>query len=660
MKYVILAACALVANAFAVPAFAQEEPSDEARTAETVVVTAGRIPEKAKNVTTAMTVIPQEEIAKNQYQDMSGLLRNYGVQINNYTPGGSTAQIVMRGVSSSLMGTHGLDGAVLLLVDGRRVGTDNITMLPLVNVERIEIIRGPGAVQYGTSAVGGVVNVITRRGTEKPAAMAEAGGGSWDAYATQGSVAWAKGPVDFSGGASYMTAHDYQYGGGHDYPNSGVNYKSGYSLNAGYTFAKEHRIGVTAMGVRADDAGSPGYYNNPSNQYNDRATYSFDVGYEGGCSEAGLSWKGRYFNGRNNYLNDDRDNAGSGDYFESRTEYQGSQGQVSFSREIITLTGGLDWNKYDTKFMGAYYDPAEKSTYDNMGLFLLAKIALFEEKLILSGGLRHDRYNLEADGNDQNLYKTTPAVGIAYHALDWLTLKGNYGESYRVPQAVELLGFTGMSMTYVGNPDLEPEEAETFDVGFEIDHKSFNLGVTYFHTDYKNKIVSEFDWQTNSSRYYNLDGTAKYRGLEVEAGYDLAEAFDWPFLLRPYVNMTKLFTFQDQNGAKIQYVADMDLACGVNFQHPGVGLDVDLRFTYYGNQQVQDWNSANSTYGENVETGGKLTADLYITKTIKEWAEAGKLSLKLNILNIGDVRYETIKDYPLPGRSFFVGLRYDY
>ena len=132
------------------PALAQD-----AEVMEKVVVTAGRIAEKARTVTQATTVISREEIEKNQYNDLGSMLRNYGIQVNSYTPNQGLSQVAIRGVRSSAMGSD-LQGAVLILVDGRRVGTDNLSMLPMVNVERIEIIRGPASVQYGTSVSAGL------------------------------------------------------------------------------------------------------------------------------------------------------------------------------------------------------------------------------------------------------------------------------------------------------------------------------------------------------------------------------------------------------------------------------------------------------------------------------------------------------------------------
>lgn len=317
------------------PASAAEQ-SRETRIAPPVVVTANRIAENARDVTASVTVIPREEIKKNQYQDVGGLLRNHGLQVDSFSPNGGLAQVAIRGVRSSAMGSD-LQGSILLLVDGRRIGTDNIAMIPLVNVERIEIIRGPASVRYGAAAIGGVINVITRRGTEDLAASAEAGIGSWETYSGQGSLAWAGGPFDFSGGVSHMTAGDYYVGGNHRYANTGLNYRTAYNANLGYTFLEEHRLGLTVLGVHADDMGTPGYFNDIQHRdFTDRSNYSADLGYEGGFKDFGLSWKARYFAGKNDYVNDVHGDLSGMSYFNFYTNYQGSQGQVTFRKNFLT------------------------------------------------------------------------------------------------------------------------------------------------------------------------------------------------------------------------------------------------------------------------------------------------------------------------------------
>ena len=634
----------------------------DAEVMEKVVVTAGRIAEKAQTVTQATTVIPREEIEKNQYTDLGSMLRNYGIQVNSYTPNQGLSQVAIRGVRSSAMGSD-LQGAVLVLVDGRRIGTDNLSMLPMVNVERIEIIRGPASVQYGSSAIGGVINVITKRGIgalqpegKNLAARLEAGGGSFDTYKTQAELAAEKHGVDFSGGVSWLTGDDYKTGSGRTYHNTDIDYKLGYSMNLGYNFNEENRLGALLMGTRNEKAGSSNELRqNDRTAYSDRNNYSADLVYDGGYKNLGLNWKGRYFNGQDDYLFDEPDGLYGPSHYNSENNYQGAQGQLSWNKSFITLTGGVDYLYYDIDVHSS--DQTHK--YSNTGTFLLSKFSFLDDLLILSGGLRYDDYDLKYQSHKGSLNHTSPSVGLAVNPAKWLTLRGNYGESYRVPQAQEITGFTSYGITYLGNSGLKPEEGKSWDGGFEINHKGLNLGLTYFQTDYENKIATRSAGGYDRE-YYNLDGKSKFRGLEAQAGYDVGALLDWPFMLRPYLNMTTLFKYDDEDGNTLENVSRHDIAYGLNFNHPDWGLDADLRFTYYGKQAQTDFGTPPSYLSREINVGPSTVVDLFVTKTIHNWEDIGTLSVKGEVRNMFDEDYETIYAYPMPGRSFYVGLQYEY
>ena len=637
--------CAL---AFPVMAAAGEEPAGRT---ETVVVTASRVAEKIENVTQNVTVIPQEEIAKNQYEDMGQLLRHYGIGVSGYGANQSLSQIAIRGIRTPTMG-NAMTSAILMLIDGRRAGTTNVSLLPLAGVERIEIIRGPAAVQYGTSAVGGVVNVITKRGGKELEALAEAGYGSWDTVKTNAGVSGSAGPWDFSGGLAWMTVgDDYRTGSGRRVHNSDSDYRLSYVLNTGVNFLEEQRLGLSFLGVRGESIGSPGSLDWQTPEAStDRDQHSLDLVYDGGYNSAGLKWQLRYFD-----MNEDYEYKDPPSFVHSRaqTDNQGAQAQLSWNWNILTLTGGVDWLDND-------YSPQQdqsRSELENEAAFLMAKVALLEEKIILNGGLRYDDYTLQVEGRDRDLDKTTYSGGLALHALEWLTFRGNYGTAYRVPTGMETLGYHSDWSEYFGDPDLAPEEGHSWDAGFEIDYGAWRLGVSYFQIDYKNKIATRP--VEGGYEYYNIGGSSRYRGLESQASVDLGQVFDWQFMLRPYLNMTNMFTYEDAEGRELQYVRDADISYGINFLYPSIGLEADLRFVWLGHQKESSYDPLGNADAE-IRTGGDSTVDFFIKKTLLETGEKGRLSIKGEVLNIFDEEYSTIYGYPMPGRSFFVGLRYDF
>ncbi|MDR0869097.1 MAG: TonB-dependent receptor [Planctomycetota bacterium] len=651
---------------------ATRESTNYSRVLDPMVVTAGRIEEDRRNVTQSMTVVGQEEIAKHQYHDVADVLRNYGLQVDASSQNSAMSQIVIRGMRSGSLGDYnGSASPILLLIDGRRAGTGNLSMIPLVNVERIEVIRGAGAVQYGTTAMGGVVNVITKRGGEKPSLSLESGGGSFGTFKSQieGSAAAKK--VDISAGISYLTTQSYNYSAdkparagftdSKHYANTGIDNKTAYSMNVGYTPFENHRLGFTMDRVTVDHAGSPNQYNTPDKSadltYLDLDNYSFDFAYNGGADALGLTWEGRYFFGENKYFTRDYHIYHNDNY--DITGFQGAQGQLSFSREFLTLTGGADWNNYDTLHKirnkgEAAYAQYTNSDQHNLGLFALAKLAFFDDRLILSGGVRHDVYWTETNGLRQSLNNTAPAAGIAVRPFDWVTLRSNYSQSFRLPQAIELLGYKGAWGNYNPNPNLKPESGETWDAGADFTYRSFDFGVTWFNTFYENKIASNATYD----QYVNVKGTTNYQGLEFTGGFDIGDALGLPVVIHPYVNATAMLNYRDGDGLRLSRVSDLSLAYGVNFAYEKIGTSFDLRATYYGKR---DDTSFNPDYSSNpVTVGGVTTLDLFVQQRLYKSAKYGQLSVKGELRNITDAWVETVANYPMPGRSFYLGLRYDF
>ncbi|MDR2694878.1 MAG: TonB-dependent receptor, partial [Deltaproteobacteria bacterium] len=409
--------------------------------------------------------------------------------------------------------------------------------------------------------------------------------------------------------------------------------------------------------------------------------HSLDLTYDGGHKDTGLAWKGRYYGGDMHYQYHDAPDPASGSYNDkNRTVYQGAQGQLSFTKDFLTLTGGLDWQQHrlrgnNENGKGSAFFEKERhssSTYEVGAGFLLAKLAFWDELLIVGGGVRQDTYAVKAGdsftpSSSKEFDHTTPSVGVAVNPLKWLTLRGNYGESYQAPTPMQLMGgsWSAFYGRYIGNSHLKPERGEGWDAGFDMHDKAWNLGLTYFSTDYRDKIGVRPVGGDN--QYYNVGGTVYYRGIEAQAGYDLGDAFAWPFMLRPYANLTQMLECRGrgQDPAKpdsyapMRNISDTSLAYGLQFKYPDIGLEADLRATYYGYRKELVYDSAAWT-SDMKRAGGETVVDFFAAQTLHKWEDAGKLSLKGEVRNLTNVKHEAFANYPLPGRSFWLGLRYDY
>ncbi|MGM0681480.1 MAG: TonB-dependent receptor, partial [Thermodesulfobacteriota bacterium] len=214
------------------PAFAQDDAvGGEMEIMDEIVVTASKVKEVKKEVTTNIVVIKEKEINLSSADNLGDLFAEKGIGHIHKRPGCDT-RIGIRGFRTDT-GSN-LKGRVLILLNGRKAGTGNVAKIMTKNIERIEIIRGPASVQYGSSAIGGLINVITKEGKGKPSAFAEGNLGSFDYQeAGVGGSGEVKG-FDFSVSFSRSTRDNgYDNAEGDKYYNSGYDKKEHASLNLG-------------------------------------------------------------------------------------------------------------------------------------------------------------------------------------------------------------------------------------------------------------------------------------------------------------------------------------------------------------------------------------------------------------------------------------------
>lgn len=633
-----------------------------ALTLDEIVVTASRVEEKAKEVTANVTVIDEEEIKASSAHTLGEILAEKAVgHIQNY-PGALTA-VGIRGFRTE---THGNDlmGHVLILINGRRAATGNAAKLMIRNnVERIEIIRGPASVQYGSAAMGGVVNIITKRGVDNSAFL-EGGLGSWEYDAeAMGLSANTKG-VDFYGTYEHRSMDDYDTASGDQYENTGFSRQENVYVNLGYEFLPGHRIGVIYNDYDGEGIGDPGYLaKNDLDDYKDADNESLDFMYEGRTPGGTFSWMARYFDGEDedtwfDRMSSDPDGWDDGIPTLTKTEQEGAQAQLAFDTDHVGLVAGFNWDNYE---IDATYDP-KKSEYDNTAGYLLGKLRFLDERLIFTGGFRIDWYDVEMKeprGRNEDDQEITPRLGVAFLLTDYLKLRANYGEGFRMPAANELAYDYTSYVHYLGNPDLDPEKSETWEVGFDLSRRSFNASMTLFWTDFKDKIQSVS--RPGGIMTWENTGGADIDGLEGEISWDIGGFFPWGYEIRPYANFTYLFKYEDdETGKDLLYTEEANVSYGLRVSNRK-DFTAALNLAYTGKKDVDDWLGAGppTWVAPVVEEGGFTVANLTMSKKILDFDRFGGLTLRGEINNLFDKDYEYVKNYPMPGRSFFLGLRYD-
>ncbi|MCD6185420.1 MAG: TonB-dependent receptor [Deltaproteobacteria bacterium] len=646
------------------PGLTQAKDEMPVSTLDEMVVTASRVPEQKKDLTTNITIIDENDIKMSTARDLGDLLaENGGIYIRKY-PGDLTS-IGLRGFRTE---THGNDlmGHVLILLDGRRVATGNAAEIMTKNIKKIEIIRGPASVQYGSAAMGGIVNVITKRGEEKPSAFVEGMLGSFGYEEASAGVSGAVKGFDFSAAATRTTMDNYDVSDSGDkdgdkYHNTGFDEKTNLSLNFGYEFLPGNRIGVIYTDFDSDHAASPGYFTlNDLDDYNDKSNKSYDIIYEGQTASGLFSWMGRYFNSQDDCkwsepTGSNPDFWDDGIPSERNTDQEGAQGQVTLNLDYLTFTAGVDWVGYD---ITTTWTP-QKTEYENTAGFVLAKARLFDKKLILSGGLRYDEYDLEMkkpSGRDEDDNNVCPSIGIAYLINDYFKIRANYAEGFKMPDASAMSSdYWSWGSHYVGNPDLDPEESQTYEGGIDFSYPGTNASLTYFYTEFDDKIESATT-PTGDRTWENI-GSAAMSGFEGEFSADIGALCDLSFKIEPYLNLTYMNEFKDeQTHRDLMYVSDWTASYGISFADLN-GLAAKLNFAYTGNQKITDYQFG--TY-DRIRLGGFTIVDFVVTKKLYDFNEFGSMTLRGEVKNLFDKDYAYVQGYPMPGRSFYIGLRYDY
>ncbi len=637
-----------------------DQPADQAVSLGDIVVTATRTPQPISQISSHVTVIGREEIETSAARTIGELLseKNLG-HIQKY-PGALTS-VGIRGFRTD---THGndLQSHVLVLLDGRRAGTGNLAKLLTINVDRIEIISGPGAVQYGSSGMGGVINVITRKGDANSVSM-EGGGGNFGlAKGSAGATLKADG-FDFAGAFEVSSWGNYKDGDGNEYYNTDIDYEAATSINTGYEFMAGNRIGAVFTYYNANNVGAPGYITrNDHDDYTDKRHWSLDFRYNGQVTDGRFKWMARGFLGEDDDdftdpMHSDPDGWDTGKTSVNDTNQYGAQAQATGSFGPLSLTAGLDWIKYD---ITASWDPRD-SEYDNPALFMISSLGLLDDELILTLGMRYDWYSVEVNSsnhNDEDETHFTPMVGMAWQLMDGLKLRAQYAQGFMMPSAWQLAGYSASSWGITrGNPDLDPEKSHTYEGGIDYMKAGISASLTYFYTDFKDKIESVY-LSDGSSSWDNI-GSATMEGLEMALSYDIGEPLGLAWEIRPYFNMTWLTDYHDDDTDKhLLYTSAVNLSSGIAVSDSD-RLSARVNVAYTSGQDVQDWASGQYP-APVINMDGFTVVDLAGEYCLLRTAKFGDFSVKGQVRNLFDEEYAYVKDYPMPGTNFYLGLRWDY
>jgi len=513
IKALPLRACArLTLSALALSA-ASTSLADTSETFDTMTVTANRMP--TENALAPTTVITRTDIERLQINDLPTLLsRQPGIDMGFKGGMGKDTSIFLRGTSSR----H-----VLFLVDGIKwqsatLGESAIQDFPVEQIERIEIVRGPRSGLYGSEAIGGVIQIFTRKGQKglKPFAKV--------AY---GSDNTKQGAVGLSGGndlTTYNLSVNYQSTDGISALEESNPDEDGYR-NKSVSAKVEHQltdtVTVGANFFRAEgdnETDRPlGFFVAPQDRFTSEVTQQvLGTHLNWQVTDA---WQLKTQLGESRDQSEEFTNSTTESVFDTRHRFANITSTYKLS-ENHTVNLGLDYDHDHIDSIGEYLETSR----DNKAAFLSWQGKAGNHSWLLSG--RHD--DNEAFGT-----KNTGTAEWGYWLNDSLQLTAGYGTAFKAPTFNDL--YYPEDPYGVGNPGLEPEESRTWSAGLNGGTHVTNWSVNLFKTKVENLI----QWAPVDSAFPFGQWTpsnvseAEIKGIEFEFStriFEMDIAFDASFL----------------------------------------------------------------------------------------------------------------------------------
>jgi vitamin B12 transporter len=609
-----------------------------------IVVTATRLETPEKKVGSSVTVITAEELLRTGKTFVFDALETVlGLTpIRNGGPG-ATASVFVRGAASE----H-----TLFLLDGVELNDPinparsyDLAHLSLNQVERIEILRGPQGLLYGSDALGGVINIITRTGRGRPRLALASSADTLGTLSADVSVAGSGGKADYSLALFHertagISAASSAYAGNVE--------KDGYrnlGLDARFSFSPRPatRLALTVRGATArtelDNFGGPD--GDDPNSVQDYGTlhvraHGRDLSSSGRWERSlSLSWTGARREHANPFDEAHPQDREQGLYRSGllKLDWQNNV----FLHPSHTLTAGLELEQEKGQSHYVYEGPygTSESPFPSVragsaGLYILDHWEV-RDRFFVTAGVRAESHSRSGSALT---FRVAPAFLIAATGT---RLKASLGTGFKSPSLYQLFA-PETSWGPVGNPDLKPERVTGFDAGIEqrLAGGRIVLGLTWFDNRFRNLV--DFDF---AAGYVNI-GRARTMGLEASAEARPADG------VRLSASYTRLTARDLDAGADLLRRPQDKLAAGAEARLFG-RFDLAVAAVWVGRRPDLDF----SAYPyRTVILGGYVLLDAALTAPL-----GPGLELFVRAANILDSRYEAVWGYGTPGRTFRTGVR---
>lgn len=615
-------------------------PADEpAEKIEKVVISATLVETPVEEVGSSVTVIDHGEIASSGATSIGNIIRTVpGVEVVRYGGPGQLTSAFIRGARSE---------QTLVLLDGIELNDPStssritdLAFLDLFDVERIEVLRGPQSPLYGSDAIGGVINIITRRGSGENKIGLLGEGGSFSTVRLSGSLSGGYDTFDYFAGVLWSDSSGISAAEKED----GNSEKDGYSnrtasARVGFYPADllsfDFVLRYTDTDLDLDNFGGPG--GDDPNYTSDTRQIFF------AASALATLFDNRWDQELTFSIADhDRDISNPPDTMNPGSQTGSYHGRLwkfdwrntLYAIENHILTAGIEYQNEEADshfamsgFGMMFEDVLPEEQADTKAGYIQDHLSL-GERFFLTAGLRVDDHSKFAS---ETTYRIVPVFILPNTGT---RIRGSYGTGYKAPTLYQLF-----SPLY-GNQSLEPETSDGWEAGIEQEFFAEKLlvGITWFHQKFEDMI--DFDFLT--SGFFNLS-RAKSRGAELYGTWQLTDDLS----LRGAYTYTD--TEDSSTGEELLRRAKNRFSMTANCRFMEDKGNLNLEVIYTGKRDDMDFSAFPAS---------RVTLDSYVLVNLAGSYDVNEhVTVFARIENLLDEEYQEVLGYGTPGISAYAGLK---
>lgn len=609
------------------------------------VTTPLRVPEKEENIIADTTVINSDEIERAGLSTLPQLLQQQpGIEITNSGGPGKLSTVSIRGTKS----TH-----TLILLDGMRIGSATtglapIQDMPLSQIEKIEIVRGPASSLYGQDAIGGVIQIFTKKGKEGFHPYISVGYGRYKTKEVATGLSAGNDSTTFALNLAGLNTDAFSAFVPDESNDSNTrnidkdNYKNrSVSSNFSHQFNEQIKIELQYFLTTGKNMYDQRYANfDPTFiYYNDKTkqeAYAAKV-----TGEISDHWESSLKIGKSTDLYSAQEKWDNVNYLwiddevdlYKTTEYQLSwQNNVELDHGSIVLLYEFLKEEIDTT------DKYDKDQRTNNGF-------------VIGYNLQHEKHtfqtSLREDLNSQYDNETTGSIGYAYQINPQWRISSSYGTAFVAPSFNYL--YQTFDRAALGNPDLKPEKSKNIEASLKYEDNSSSISLTAYQNTIKDYIIYDYISYDNRENTRNID-EAKIQGLTLAVDH--------------FFDSIQIKGSVTTESAKNE-VSD-------NYLPRSANLYGSVNFNYYLNDWIFGIENigSGSRYNDAANKSVNKIEGYIITNLVTNYAFNEKFSINLRLDNALNkdyaLAYEGSQDggnsyvYQTPGRGLYTNLRYNF